>query len=218
MTLAALDRQARAVGLAVRGAVRDPKDAPDGTQTLVLLGPDEPGFWSMFSDSAEYSDGAPDPLDRWSKRVGGGLAQTWGGTAIFPSDGPPYPPFLGWAAASGAAFLSPVGLLVHSNAGLLISYRCAIALPERLDLPPAPENPCDTCADKPCLTACPIGALGPDRAYDVPACQAYLRSDAGAPHTQTGCNVRNACPRSAGMQRPARQSAFHMAAFLGTRL
>ncbi|UYV38000.1 ferredoxin [Rhodobacteraceae bacterium D3-12] len=112
----------------------------DGPDTLLLLGPNEPGFWAHFTAQPEYSDGLPDPLDRWSKRVITSLAQAWDGTAIFPSDGPPYPAFLDWALRSKQAFTSPVGMLVHARAGLMVSYRGAVRLPGHRALP-APAAP-----------------------------------------------------------------------------
>lgn len=217
MTLAGFARDAGAHGLAVRGALRPSSDPslPAGTGTLILLGPDEPGFWRLFAAAPEARDGAPDPLDRWSARIVGGLARAWGGTAILPSDGPPYPPFIGWARRSGRAHVSPVGLLVHDEAGLLLSFRGAVALPRRLDLPSATESPCDSCATRPCESACPVAAMGPGQPYDVPACRAHVASPEGVDCRRRGCLVRRACPVSARMDRPEDQAAFHMAAFLG---
>ncbi|MEZ5714348.1 MAG: hypothetical protein R3D85_03730 [Paracoccaceae bacterium] len=74
----------------------------DGGDTVVLLGPAEPGFWAHFTAQPEYDDGAPDPMDRWSKRAIGALARAWGGVAVFPSDGPPYPPFQAWRWTAAA--------------------------------------------------------------------------------------------------------------------
>ncbi|WP_425099968.1 ferredoxin [Tropicibacter sp. S64] len=215
MTLADLDRAARAAGLRVRGALYPgpDDDAPEGTRTLVLLGPDEPGFWAIFTASPEYAASKPDPLDHWSKRVLGTLAEAWHGTPIFPSDGPPYAPFVRWAEASGHAWTSPVHLLVQAEAGLFISYRGAIALPDRLALPAPSPNPCLTCPS-PCTTACPVGAMGLGQDYDVPACKAHLATAEGAA-CMAGCLVRRACPVSQDFRRPPSQSAFHMAAFLG---
>ncbi|NHX27468.1 ferredoxin, partial [Escherichia coli] len=71
-------------------------NAPGGCATLILIGPREPGFWPRFSASPEYADGTADPLDRWSKRMIGAVAAETGGRAIFPSDGPPWPPFIDW--------------------------------------------------------------------------------------------------------------------------
>ena len=182
-------------------------------ETILLLGPHEPGFWAHFTAQPEYRDGAPDPLDRWSKRAIGTLAAQWGGTAIFPSDGPPWPSFQQWARRSGQAFGSPVGMLVHARAGLMVSYRGAVRLPGAPPLPPPASNPCDTCADQPCRSACPVDALAP-QGYDVPSCKAHIATPAGQDCMTGGCAARRACPISQSYGRVAAQSAFHMRAFL----
>lgn len=216
MTLEELGVKARTAGLTVRGAFHPTAEdaAPAGTGTVVMLGPDEPGFWRLFTASPEYRDGQQHPLDLWSKRVVADLASPLGATGIFPYDGPPYAPFLRWALRCGTSWSSPVGLLVHETAGLFISFRAALALPERLALPPEPANPCPSCEAQPCATACPVGALAPGQAYDVPACVAHIESPAGA-DCHNGCLVRRACPVSQRFGRPPEQSAFHMRAFLG---
>ncbi len=187
-------------------------DLPPGTGTLLLIGPDGPGFWSHFAAAPEATDGQPDPMDRWSARVIGRIASDIGATALFPFGGPPHRPFYTWALRTGRCHPSPVALLVHDEAGLFVSFRGALALSEWLDLPPAPLNPCDTCIDRPCLAACPVGALtGAD--YDLPACHAYLESAAGQDCMAAGCAVRRACPVSARHGRLPAQSAFHMRNF-----
>ncbi|MCT4555948.1 MAG: ferredoxin [Pelagimonas sp.] len=216
MDRAAAERDAARRGLRLRGALSPQTldGLPGDTQTVLLLGPDEPRFWPIFSSSEEFADGAPDPLDRWSKRVLGELATAWGGSAIFPSDGPPYPPFLHWARDSGESWDSPVGLMVHKDAGLFISYRGAIALPEQIALPQPAQPPCPSCA-APCLTSCPVDALNASKSYDVDACKTHMRSAAGAA-CREGCLVRLACPAKAPeFERLPVQSAFHNAAFLG---
>lgn len=205
MTLEELTQSARSAQLDVFGHVQE------GDQTVLLLGPHEPGFWAAFSSSAEYLDGASDPLDRWSKRLIGALAKAWGGTALFPSDGPPYPPFFAWAQDSGRAWQSPVTLLVHDRAGLWVSFRGAVRLP--YPLPPTPEHsrPCDACA-KPCEAACPVGALSMG-GYDVARCHDYLDTEAGQSCLRGGCAVRVVCPLSQNYGRLSEQSYFHMKAF-----
>lgn len=212
--LDALEQEARAASLTIRGAFHPgPEDGAPGCGTLLLLGPDEPRFWARFAESPEHGDGTPHPLDRWSKRVIGDLAARWDGQALFPYDGPPWHPFLRWAEASGRCAPAPVGLLVHDTAGLMVSFRGAVTLPERIDLPVPPATPCPTCAIRPCETACPVGAIAPGKDYDVPACRAHVRSPAGIDCRSEGCLVRRACPVSARIERPAAQAAFHMAAF-----
>ncbi len=184
---------------------------PPDFQSLVLLGPDEPGFWPHLTASAEWQDGAPDPVDRWSRRVIGRLACDLGGKAAFPFGGPPYRPFYQWALRSGRAFASPVTLLVHDRAGLMVSYRGAIALREALAPSPS-SNPCDRCRGRPCLTACPTGALTAG-GYDVPACHGFLDGPGGGDCLSRGCAVRRTCPLSHAYGRVAEQSAYHMRLF-----
>jgi len=205
----------RAKGLDIYGGFHPTADdqCPEGTQTLLMLGPLEPGFWAFFTTQPEFQDGQPDPIDRWSERTITDLAQTTDAVPLFPFGGPPYLPFIGWANRTGRAWASPVGILVHDHAGLFVSYRGALALRKRVDLPPCPEQPCQTCDDKPCLTACPVDAMG-DHDYDVPACKTYLRQP-----DQTclshGCIVRRSCPISQTYGRDPAQSGYHMKVFLG---
>jgi hypothetical protein len=200
-------------GLAVMGGFRaGPEDAlPKGCQTLLLLGPKEPGFWAGFTQSPEWQDGTPDPMDRWSRRVVGHLACDLGGKALFPFGGPPWHPFYSWAVKSGQTWESPVRLLVQKDAGLMVSFRGALALKEALDLPAPSPSPCEPCA-KPCLTACPVSALGPE-GYDVPSCHAYLDSPEGTECMTQGCAVRRACPLSIAYARLPDHSAYHMRQF-----
>ncbi|MFB9149951.1 ferredoxin [Roseovarius ramblicola] len=202
---------AQAHHLGVLGALHLAPDEVPGCTSLVLLGPGGPGFWPHVTAAPEFADGAPDPLDRWSRRVIGALARDLDARAVFPFGGPPWPPFTGWARRSGRAWPSPVGLLVHDTEGLMLSYRGALALPYRLDLPPASPRPCDTCAGQPCRTACPVGALAPDD-YDVAACKSDLDRP-GNDCMARGCAVRRACPISSGAHRTEAQSAFHMGYF-----
>lgn len=209
MRLSAISEAAEAARLSVMGVVQD--DVPEGVESLVLLGPHEPGFWDHFTASPEFRDGAADPLDRWSHRVITGLANTLGAHPFFPFGGPPFQPFIGWALASGTAHLSPVGLLVHDSAGLMVSYRGALGFTSKVEAPSPGVSPCETCADKPCLTACPVDAFAGE-GYDVVACKADLER-AGNDCMDLGCAVRRACPISQSYGRRTDQSAFHMRAF-----
>jgi hypothetical protein len=214
VTLAAIAAAGHPHGLAVLGAFHPGPDdaAPPGCSTLVLLGPDGACLWPVFSASPEYADGGPNPLDRWSARVIGGLATHLGATAVFPFGGPPYAPFIAWARRTGRAWNSPVGLLVHDTQGLFVSFRGALAIAEHLVLPEPQRRPCDTCP-APCTTACPPGAL--TRAgYDLAACHGYLDTAPGETCMTLGCAVRRACPVSGAAYSQA-QTAFHMTAFHG---
>lgn len=211
MTLAEIEALAGEQHLAVFGGFHpDPEDgAPEGSGTLVLLGPDEPGFWDHLQRQREFRDGRADPLDRWSRRIIGALADELGAMPLFPFEGPPYRPFFGWGARTRRAWPSPVTLLVHDRAGLMVSYRGALSFAHRLALPDPPaEVPCKAC-QRPCVTACPAAALT-DRGYDVAACHAYLDTPQGQSCLQQGCAVRRACPLGRSYGRHPEQSAFHM--------
>lgn len=210
MDLAAIQALAAPHFLDVFGAFHATEEDGCPPGTMVLLSPLEPGFWAHLQAQPEFA--GPNPLDRWSERVIGALADRLGGTAHYPFGGPPYAPFISWAKRTGRAWPSPVGMLVHDTAGMMISIRGAILLPEALALPTPPaRSPCETCA-QPCLTACPVGALG-QRPYDVPACHAYLDSPEGADCMSGGCRVRRACPVSQRHGRDPAQTAHHMRHF-----
>lgn len=215
--LADIHARAAAQQLVVLGGfAAGPHDGlPPGTETLLLLGPKEPGFWPHLKAQPEWRDylqGVPDPVDRWSRRVIGTMACDLGAKALFPFTGPPWHPFYQWALKSGRCWDSPVRLLVHDTAGLFVSFRGALALKDAIALPAAPLRPCDTCVAKPCLTACPVGALD-GAGYDVPTCHAYLGTEAGQDCMTMGCAVRRACPLSPGYARMPEQSAYHMGQF-----
>nr|WP_227754549.1 ferredoxin [Stagnihabitans tardus] len=181
---------------------------PEGTQTLLLLGPKEPGFWAHIQAHADWTH--PDPIDDWSRRTIGRIACDLGAKALFPFGGPPYHPFYRWALRTGRVWESPVKLLVHGSQGLMVSFRGALALKTRVEIPPPQARPCDSCP-APCLTACPASALGA-QGYDVPGCHAWLDTQ-GQPCLSGGCLTRRACPASAAYARLEVQSAYHMGRF-----
>ena len=188
---------------------------PADSGSVALIGAAR-DMWPIFSTSAEYTDGRADPLDRWSKRVIGQIANEFAADDIYPSDGPPYPPFIAWSRATGRFWQSPTGMLIHDSAGLMISIRGALVWADRVTCSePDAVNPCLSCADQPCTTACPVGALSADAAYDVPRCKDHIASQNGTACMKTGCLARQACPVSQAFERDPDQSAFHMQAFRG---
>jgi epoxyqueuosine reductase len=173
--------------------------------------PGRPGFWPHVTASREFRDGAPDPLDRWSRRVIGRWPATSAPRRSSPSrarHGTPSSPGPNAPAAPGKAPLAfssttggPHGLLPRRDGA------------ESTDRPARSRAapPCATCA-APCLTACPVGALSPT-GYDTAACHGYLDTVPGADCMDRGCAVRRACPVSQSYGRLPEQSAFHMRRF-----
>ena len=141
----------------------------------------------------------------------------------FPSSrivpgGPPWLPFQRWAMKADSVAPSPLGILIHPDYGLWHAYRGAFAFVERLPLPPREQrpSPCDSCIERPCLSACPVGAFTPGR-YDVARCRDHVAGPAGRACREEGCLARLACPIGRAHAYPAAEMAFHMAAFLAGR-
>lgn len=221
MTLDQIAERAEAVGLSVRGAFHPrPEDGVPAldtgpVETLVLLGWTGGRQWPAFAASPELADGAPHPLDRWSARVIGAMANEFGAAALYPFGGPPYLPFQRWAQRGDTVFASPLGIYVHPAHGLWHSYRGALGLGERLALPLLAKavHPCESCAAKPCLNSCPVGAFTPV-GYDVERCAAHVRSPQGTACRKGGCLARQACPVAPDKAYGSQEAGFYMKAFL----
>jgi len=224
MNLAQIEERARGAGLVLRGGFHPvPEDRlpalPDGgaPATLVLLGMVGQAGWRAFARSPEA--GLPShPLDGWTRRIVSEIAREVGAVPLFPFEGPPYWPFQRWALRAEPVAVSPLGILIHPEYGLWHAYRAALLLAERLDLPaPAPQpSPCESCAGRPCLTACPVGAFTGSE-YKVEACAAHIAGPAGAVCMQEGCRARDACPVGRAYRYPLAQIRFHMQAFRRAR-
>lgn len=195
-------------GLLVRGV------ATHNGQSVFLVGHAGSTIWPHFSNWLSAQNPVPaDPLDTWSKQVIGTVATEVGGLAVFPSD-KPYLPFQQWAMAAEGLKPSPLGLLIHPVFGLWHAYRGAILFDD-LTLSQLPEklsHPCDTCIEKPCLSACPVSAFS-DGGYDVASCRNYLKTGDGETCMTGGCMARRACPIGWGFTYLPDQIQFHMAAF-----
>lgn len=204
-------------GLLSRGGFHPrPRDGvPGDTGTLVLVGNAGLDLWRVFQDQRRDE---PHPLNAWSRRVLTDVARRFDARTLFPFGGPPYHPFQRWARRAEAVFPSPIGPLIHPEYGLWHAYRGALAFTDKIALPPRRRraNPCRTCLDRPCLTACPVDAFGGDD-YDVPACAAHLSSSAGGDCLGRGCLARRACPVGTEYTSQPAQARFHMESFLAAR-
>lgn len=211
-------------GLSPRGLVRfGPQDeAPvlaDGSraEAVLLIGVTGGAIWPHFERwrMGEADQGGIDPLDRWSKIVIDEIARRVGAEPCYPSDAP-YQPFQRWAMQAEGLKPSPLGILIHPRFGLWHSYRGALlfrVVDGEVETPVRSEvHPCDTCSDKPCLAACPAGAITAD-GFDVAGCRRHLVTPQGQGGCMLGgCLARNACPVGAEYRYPQAQLRFHMQA------
>jgi hypothetical protein len=181
------------------------------TKQVILIGNVGPEMFARFARS-----GAP-TMDEWTRVVVDQLAADLGAQALYPFDRPALP-FLTWARLAKAGHVSPLGLNIHPTYGLWHAYRAALLFPVEFDLPrmSAGAHPCETCADKPCLSACPVDAFD-GSTYNVAACGEHIKSDAGAECMEDGCLARRACPVGKAFQYPPQQTQFHMRAFRALR-
>jgi hypothetical protein len=206
-------------GLQVRGgfAAHDSEALPDGpggtaARAVVLLGNAGDDLWAAFSAARRDE---PHPMDEWARRTVEPIAAHLGARAVYPSDRP-WHPFQQWAMRAEAVAPSPIGLLIHPDHGLWHAYRAALLL----DAPPAglPARvarpvPCSTCVDRPCLSACPVGAHTV-AGFELPVCEGHLRSGAAPRCIEIGCRSRDGCPIGRTSRFPTEQVRFHMQAFL----
>lgn len=183
-------------------------------QSVVLIGHAGSSIWPHFSHWLTGQSPRPEnPLDIWSKAIITAAASEIGGKAVFPSD-KPYLPFQQWAMEAEGLKPSPIGILIHPVYGLWHAYRGAILLTDSALSAPSEKlsHPCDTCVEKPCLSACPVSAFS-DGGYDVTACRTFLKTDNGQTCLTGGCLARLACPIGREYTYEPEQVFFHMRAF-----
>jgi len=220
MNLDTIGPAVEATGLTLRGGFEatpedqlPPVPGKGPGRSLLLLGVVGPGAWQAFAASPE-SRAPVNPLDTWTRRIVTNLAQRLAALPLFPFEGPPYWPFQRWAMRAEPVSRSPIGILIHPDYGLWHAYRAALLFAEEVDLPPreARASPCDSCADRPCLSACPVEAFA-EADYRVDACIAHISAPAGAMCMGEGCRARDACPVGRAFRYPGEQIRFHMGAF-----
>ena len=209
-------------GLVIRGGFRvNEKDQVphcrenQPAQVLLLFGNAGSSIWAQFSDSPEKNDNQPDPMNRWSQRIGELIAAQLDGLALFPFSGPPYQPFIPWAKKAESLVNSKLGMLIHPQYGLWHAYRFAIALHydvEGLTAPNIAMDVCADCAEQPCLSSCPVDAFS-DQGYDVESCYRYLNNNQDSSCRSTTCAARLACPEGRNFRYITNHARFHMDAF-----
>lgn len=186
-----------------------------GARSLVMIGNAGDELWRRSGPAIRARKGAH-PLNDWIVENLTPLATLAGAGILFDFEGPPYWPFQQWARRAEPVHGSPLGILIHPQFGLWHAYRAAFVFDRRLALPGRREapSPCDSCADKPCLVTCPVGAFG-DSGYDVGACADHVLGR-GRECRDLGCLARLACPVGGKYRYTGEQAGFHMASFVAS--
>ena len=187
---------------------------PGEARFVILIGNAGPDMFRRFARERQPDR---DLLDDWTRDAVSMLARDLSAIPVFSFD-QPYPPMLTWARKAGAGHVSPLGLNIHPVFGLWHAFRAALLFPVVFDLPEqrSGAHPCEACASKPCLTACPVDAFTPGN-YDTAACARHLSAKAGAPCMSGGCLARHACPVGQDFAYTPAQAKFHMRKFLAAR-
>lgn len=181
---------------------------------IKLIGSTGPNLWSAFKRSLEFSDGKPQPLDRYTKRELTRIAASRECLVVFPFEGPPYYPFQQWAARCGGFSQSPLGVFAHSEFGPWAGFRAAYIVAGQPSRPAleAGAGPCGNCVEKPCISACPVDAISLSGGYDVPRCRTHLASSQSL-DCWSGCLARRACPFGSEHAQAPENARFHMESF-----
>lgn len=173
-------------------AVRRRYDPAHRQRQLILIGHGGKTLWDAVKASGIRSE---NPIDDFSVRtVEQWFAQQFPGRAreiIYPGDIPVDLQALGTIA--GWHHASPFMLGINADWGTWFAYRVVLLADTNLE-PSRPlqgESPCARCADKPCIAACPAGAMD-GGSFALDKCIAYRRK--ASSRCKATCVARVSCP------------------------
>ena len=177
---------------------------------LILIGHRGRDLWNSLKQRGMHG---ADPLDQFvAERVAAWMAGPLHGHAwrlVFPGTHPVGLQRLG--ALAGWHQPSPFWVGVDAEWGSWFAYRAVVLADTHLALAPRRElqSPCVACIAKPCIEACPVGALASERtgAWRLQTCLDF-RKQAASP-CQDRCLARNACPVGAEHRYTQEQVAYH---------
>lgn len=189
----------------------------------LLIGNAGTSMWGKFSQSPEYCDGESDPMNRWTRRMLDEISCTVSCQVYYPFD-EPYWPFQRLAQAAAGVRPSPLGILIHPEYGLWHAFRGLMVFEDDGEIASQIKDitgfrdemihPCDTCLDKPCLSACPVKAFTGEQLL-VDECFSHLDSGNGPKCMDTSCQARRACPVGKEYTYDVEQLQFHMRYYRG---
>src|SRR5262245_1233162 len=193
------------------------QQAPDA-RTAVVIGNGGVAFWEAFLRHRAGKSPRTDPLDAFTRAIVtdavGALSADVRRMArlVVPFELRPIAlSFVHLAECAGLGRTSLLGILVHPEFGPWMALRAALLLPFEVEAERPAEgfDPCPTCTERPCIAACPAGAVGP-RGWDVPGCVTHRLSGRGD-GCDAGCHARIACVLGPEHRYPPEALAFHQA-------
>lgn len=168
--------------------IRQRFDLEQRYRQLILIGH---GGRTMWAAMKAAGIAAEHPIDEFSigvtKRWLGGIPHT----IVYPAETSVGLQALGKLA--GWHHDSPFRVGVNATWGSWYAYR-VVALTDSDFIPTPPQvtiSPCTRCPEKPCVAACPAGALN-GQVFDLQKCIAYRRAPSS--RCQTTCLARISCP------------------------
>ncbi len=184
-------------------------------RSAIVIGNGGRAFWDAFQRARP--SGSQHPLDAFTRAAVTEALDPLpaGARLVFPFDYPGTPvSFVHLAECAGLGRRSLLGVLVHPEYGPWMALRAAVLLPDALAPTAMPDfDPCPTCIARPCITACPAGAVSAD-GWDVPGCMAYrLRA---VDDCAGGCHARIDCVLGRDHRYPPEAMAFHQRAARAT--
>ena len=177
-------------------------------EKLVLLGMGGSGLWERIRQEnypeTELFDSASE------KAVLEVCSRFWGGAKprlLYPGSAPiPLQKLGRWA---GWASPSPLGMDISPRYGPWFAYRAAFLVDAPLEYTRTftVNSPCDHCESKPCIQACPVGAVARDQTIAMDLCLPQRLADSQG--CGVSCRSRLACPMGEKWRYPKEQIRYH---------
>jgi len=182
---------------------------------LVLLGNGGKRFWSGLQEFGFHTD---DPVDHYALYLTRQFLHDFLGdphrVILYPGR-PIAVPLTRLGELAGWGAPSPVFVGINPEFGPWFAYRSAFLVDLALPLSQAspPPYPCDACAAKPCLQACPASAVHWPGPSDIDVCARSRMADGSL--CANRCLARMACPVGAEHRYTLEQIQYHYAHSLG---
>ncbi len=175
-------------------------------------------MWEAMQTSG--FSGKTDPIDSFSK----GVVQRWLSAnypeaafeTVYPA-GQRLVPLQQLGALAGWHHASPFRVGINREWGSWFAYRVALLIDAELPVtePEDWDSPCVECAEKPCITACPAGAVG-GTSDMLPRCIDFRLQENSSCARQ--CLSRLACPVAMEHRYSSEQLNYHYGVSLQTIL